>query len=333
MLLLPPHRVISCLPCPCPGGRGGGGRGGSKVRTGARPAPTSLTGAQGSSKYPGHIMRLNKALATHGVASRRSSEELIAEGKVKVNGEPCTNPAQLVNTRKDKLFVEGKGPIELGDQEMFYFAVNKPKGYICSNKASLEHESAGRLAIDLLEPYLVRWAKKTGNENKRPPRLFTVGRLDVNSSGLIFVTNDGEWAQHVSHPSSGLNKEYIVTLERPPNRKEIDTIASGGVVDGTFVQPVAVGLAVDPNQTNPSPQMLQRIRVIVNEGRNREVRTLVAFAGLEVRNLKRIRVGGYRLPPDLKVGDIRALKPWEIRRVSNLGQQKQYMTEVGVEPE
>ncbi|CAG9461812.1 unnamed protein product [Pedinophyceae sp. YPF-701] len=323
------------------GGRGG--RGGGRGGAGGRPSRVRTSGGRGGrggrgqaqkegpnlgqSKYPPHIMRLNKTLATHGVASRRASEALIEESRVKVNGKVVRDPAHLVNTKRDEVEVEGRGKLKLGTTEYYYFAVNKPKGYICSNAPSEGFEGNAKLVVELLEPWIEGYRKREkASKGARPaPRLYSVGRLDVNSSGLIFVTNDGAWAQQVSHPSAGLTKEYVVTTDVAPTKQQLETIAAGGMVDGAFVQPVAVGPA------SSAPDQANRTRIIVNEGRNREVRTLVAYAGLEVRGLKRIRVGGFKLPADLGLGGYRQLRPHEVRRVTNLGSQKTLLMEIGYE--
>ncbi|GAB4814296.1 hypothetical protein N2152v2_001342 [Parachlorella kessleri] len=253
------------------------------------------------------------AVASAGVASRRSADELIFAGKVKVNGEVVKDPATQVNLAKDKVMVEGRALTAAVVPRKYYFAVNKPKGYICSNKLEwgLEFER-GRLVVDLFAEWLKTWQQRQP-KGAIPPRLFPVGRLDVQSVGLIFVTNDGDWAHRVMHPSSGLTKEYSVTLDRKPTLAQLEKMAEGCEVDGAHVQPVAVAVD-DSDLTKPN-----RIRVVVAEGRNREVRTLVSHAGLEVRTLRRVRVGGYRLPRDLAFGQFRELRPHEVRRVINAG--------------
>ncbi|XVF75591.1 hypothetical protein PTKIN_Ptkin13bG0199100 [Pterospermum kingtungense] len=143
--------------------------------------------------------RLSKVLAAAGVASRRGSEELIFDGKVTVNGSVCNAPQTRVDPAKDIIYVSGNRlPKRLPPK--VYLALNKPKGYICSSG-----EKEFRSVLDLFEDYLKSWDKI--NPGSPKPRLFTVGRLDVATTGLIIVTNDGDFAQKLSHPSSNLRKE------------------------------------------------------------------------------------------------------------------------------
>lgn len=302
------------------GGRGAG-RGGRGGRFDAAGRGGMSSAAGGAAKA---TVRLNKAIAEAGVASRRGADELIFAGRVKVNGTECTDPGTQVTPFKDRVVVDGK-PLILSTKR-FYFAINKPKGYICSSVASEGHEDTGRLVIDILRPWVENWRKRmeerdagTGPKRDRPaPRLFTVGRLDVNSTGLIFVTNDGDWAQSIQHPSAGITKEYVVTCERPLSDKDLEVIAAGGVIEDTFVQPVFI----QPMFDETSSRYTRRLKVVVSEGKNREVRRLVGLANVEVKSLKRVRIGGYRLPRDLELGKWRELRENDIKRISNKGAQK-----------
>ncbi|KAG0448540.1 hypothetical protein HPP92_027786 [Vanilla planifolia] len=144
--------------------------------------------------------RLGKVLAAAGVASRRGSEELIFEGKVTVNGSVCTTPQTRVDLSKDSIYVNGNR-LSKKLPPKFYFALNKPKGYICSNGEE------SKSVVSLIDDYWKIWSK--ANHGVPRPRLFTVGRLDVATTGLIIVTNDGDFAQRISHPSSNFTKDSI----------------------------------------------------------------------------------------------------------------------------
>lgn len=245
--------------------------------------------------------RLSKVLAAMGVASRRASEALIFDGMVTVNGEVVTTPQMRVDPRKDKIRVRGK-TLAATPPRSVYYALNKPKGYLCSNKSDT---SSGKLVLDLFEERFQKEEerrKKKGESAGARPRLFTVGRLDVATTGLLLVTNDGQWAQKISHPSNGLTKEYIVTAAHKITRAQFTKVAEGAEFDGTHIAPVAVA---------PVSDSAEKIRIVVNEGKYHEVRILVESAGINLKNLKRVRVGGFRMPRTLKVGQVMNLNSKE----------------------
>ncbi|XP_022892598.1 putative ribosomal large subunit pseudouridine synthase SVR1, chloroplastic isoform X2 [Olea europaea var. sylvestris] len=223
------------------------------------------------------LQRLAKVLAASGVASRRSSEELIFQGKVTVNGSVCNAPQTRVDPAQDVIYVNGS-----------------------------------RLAKKL-PPKLHMLSRRKGNQNKRnpgvpKPRLFTVGRLDVATTGLIIVTNDGEFAHKLSHPSSNLSKEYIATIDGAVNKRHLLALSEGTVVDGVHCTPDVVELL--PQQ----PDILRsRLRIVIHQGRNHEVRELVKNAGLQIHALKRVRIAGFRLPSGLALGKHVELSPSNLR--------------------
>ncbi|KAI3793469.1 hypothetical protein L1987_36088 [Smallanthus sonchifolius] len=244
--------------------------------------------------------RLSKVLAAAGVASRRSCEELIFDGRVTVNGSVCNTPQTRVDPKKDMIYVNGNRlPKKLPPK--VYLAMNKPKGYICSAA-----ESQTKSVLSLFNDYMKSWDKRNPGQPK--PRLFTVGRLDVATTGLIIVTNDGEFAQKISHPSSGFSKEYIATIDGTVHKRHLIAISEGTVIDGVHCTPDAVELLPQqPDKKRP------RLRIVVHEGRNHEVRELVKSAGLQIYSLKRIRIGAFRLPPDLLLGKYIELKPPQLK--------------------
>ncbi|KAF5188534.1 Pseudouridine synthase family protein [Thalictrum thalictroides] len=230
--------------------------------------------------------RLSKVLAASGVASRRSSEALIFEGRVTVNGSVCNTPQTRVDPGRDIIYVNGNR-ISKKLPPKVYIALNKPKGYICSNG-----EKETKSVMLLLEDYFKSWNKI--NQGFPKPRLFTVGRLDVATTGLIIITNDGDFAQKISHPSSGLSKEYIAAVDGVVNKRHLIAVSQGTAIEGVHCKPDSVELLPQQPDT-PRP----RLRIVVHEGRNHEVRELVKNAGLVLYSLKRVRIGGYRLPSDL----------------------------------
>lgn len=217
--------------------------------------------------------RLSKVLANAGVASRRSSEKLIISGKVEVNGEIVVVPQTAVDSEIDQIVVEGK---LIGQESKVYYALHKPTGYVCSQM----RRGREKLVLDLLE------------EEKK---LFTVGRLDKNTAGLLLVTNDGEFSHRVIHPSFGVAKEYLAKVDQQIAAHHILHIAKGTLVDGSLVKPRSVKKVRN-----------NVIKICVGEGKKHEVRLLLEHAGLEVLELSRIRIGGLLLGK-LPVGAYRAL--------------------------
>lgn len=207
--------------------------------------------------------RLSKVLAALGVASRRKCEELIFQGRASVNGKPVLIPQTMVDPEKDKLSVDGETIRHT--QKLVYYVVNKPKGFVCTNASNIK-----RKAISLVP-----------NDDVR---LFTVGRLDKDTTGLLIITNDGHFANEVIHPSSGIEKEYLAKVDKEVVHSHLVAIHQGTVVEGTFVRPISV-----------KKVRKATIKISVREGKKREVRCLLEKAGLEVVELTRIRVGGLTL--------------------------------------
>lgn len=219
--------------------------------------------------------RLNKVLASAGIGSRRHCDEVIFDGRVEVNGEVCIEPGRLVDIERDKVVVDGSRIRR--EEHKVYYILNKPKGYICCQKR-LEEKS--RLATDLLP----------GRH-----RLFTVGRLDRDTTGLILVTNDGDFAQEVIHPSKGVVKSYLAELSAPMTAEDLATMREGVYIEKRLVQPVKVAKVGS-----------RRVKVCLAEGKKHEVRLLLLKAGLKVRELKRVGIGGLSLGP-LPVGAFRPM--------------------------
>lgn len=208
--------------------------------------------------------RLSKILAQCGVASRRAAEELIFAGKVSVNGEIIRIPQTFVSLEEDEITVQGN---KLTHQERkVYYILNKPHGYICTNK----RPGSKKIVVDLFEEV--------------PYRLFTVGRLDRETTGLLIVTNDGHFANKVIHPSSNIPKEYLVKVEQEISIEHLQHISKGAYVEKTWVKPVRV-----------TKVRKGTLKVVIMEGKKREVRTLMEIAGLTIVSLCRIRIGGLHL--------------------------------------
>ncbi len=212
-------------------------------------------------------MRLNKFLSNSGVASRRKCDEIIAEGKVFVNGKQVTELGFKVNEKKDKVMVEGK-VIKL-PSSFVYIKLNKPKGYACT-----AHDEKGRKTIyDLIDC---------------DERLFSVGRLDYDTEGLIILTNDGDFANKVAHPKYEMEKEYRVTCEGDIKESELAVMRKGVVVDGTRMPSAKVEKLSYENG-------FTKLSVVINEGQNRQVRRMFEAIGHDIKLLKRVRIGDVRL--------------------------------------
>ena len=226
--------------------------------------------------------RLAKFLAAAGIASRRACEELIFAGKVKINGKIVELPQTLVDGTEE-IVVEGQ-PVGKVEQKV-YFLLHKPHGYICTAAKS----GRSKRVLDLFD----------GMDK----RLFTVGRLDRDTSGLLIVTNDGHFSNRVIHPSSSIQKEYVVKTDKELTPDHLKVMAAGTEVEGRWVKPLKV-LKVRRGT----------LKVVVAEGRKREVRRLVEAAGLEVRELKRTRIGGLKLG-DLPIGHWRKMSEGEKEQI------------------
>lgn len=201
------------------------------------------------------------------MASRRKCDEIIASGKVTVNGKIVTEIGSQINEKKDKVMVEGKAVCL--PSSFVYIKLNKPKGYACT----ASDEKGRKTIYDLVDC---------------EERLFSIGRLDYNTEGLIILTNDGDFANKVSHPRYDVEKEYRVTIEGKIKESELAVLRKGVVVDGQKMPPAKVKLlSQDEN--------VSKISVVINEGQNRQVRRMFEAIGREIKLLKRVRIGSVRL--------------------------------------
>lgn len=229
--------------------------------------------------------RLSKILSDAGISSRRGAEKLIESGKVTVNEEVVTLPQCRFDSHKESIKVDGK-PIVL-EQKKVYYLLHKPLGFICSSKRF----SNQRIVIDLFKDL--------------PHRLFTVGRLDKDTSGLLILTNDGAFSNKVIHPSSDLVKEYLVRTDKEITHEHLIRMSKGVVIDDVLIQPVFVKKVRRGN-----------FKVGVKEGKKHEVRKLAQCAKLNVHELIRIRIGGLQLG-SLPYGKYRELKSSEKKYIFN----------------
>ena len=224
-------------------------------------------------------MRLNRFLAAAGVGSRRHCDELIADGRVTINGRVCTDfSAQPTET--DHVKVGGK---IVHSERRLYIILHKPAGFVSTRR----DPNARDTIFDLLPPKF--------------PRLFNIGRLDAQTEGLLILTNDGDLAQHLTHPRSKVEKEYEVTLDRPWDPALTPKLLAGIMLDGQRAR-------IEKLQTMRST----RLRVILRQGINRQIRRMFFALGYDVKRLVRTRVGHLRMG-DLPRGHWRPLNKTELK--------------------
>lgn len=225
--------------------------------------------------------RVQKVLARAGLGSRRVCDEMVADGRVKVNGVRA-EPGTRVDPETDVVEVDG---VAIGVRPgLVYYLLNKPRGVV-----STSSDPQGRPTVVELMP--------------GEPRVFTVGRLDADTEGLLLLTNDGDLAQKVAHPSHGVDKEYLAEVDGVPARGALRRLREGVELDDGRTAPAKVSLVGD-----------SALRIVIHEGRNRQVRRMCEAVGHPVRRLVRTRIGpltDHKLAP----GEWRDLTQAEVREL------------------
>ncbi len=229
-------------------------------------------------------MRLNKFIALSGLTSRRKADALIEEGRVEVNGKVVTKLGILINPYKDKVKVDGR--IIAPPKKEVYLAFNKPRGYVTTMDDELGRKSIATLFYNF------------------PVRIFPVGRLDMDTEGLIFLTNDGEFAYIVTHPKFKIEKEYHVWAEGEITEEDIKKLRKGLFIEGRIVRPKLIEVLKHDRKNTMA-------KIVITEGRKREVRRMFHYMGHKVVRLIRTRIGPVKLG-DLRSGKYRDLTPSEI---------------------
>ncbi len=252
-------------------------------------APPLSQELHGKSAAP---QRLQKILAAAGLGSRRSCEALIAAGRVEVDGQVASELGCCVDPRNQEIRVDGTA---LAKSRRVYFLVNKPTGIVSTNR-----DPSGRPRVIDLVP------KGFGH-------VYTVGRLDLSSEGLILVTNDGELANRLTHPRYEVPKVYMVLVAGVPSDESLAKLQQG--------VHLAEGRAhVDRLRVVKSRRQSTQLEMVLREGRNREIRRLLAAVGHKVLRLKRVAMGPLRLA-DLPVGEVRRLEPREVKELIHASRQ------------
>lgn len=213
----------------------------------------------------GEIVRLQKYIAMSGAASRRAAEKMIDEGRISVNGVPVTEQGIKVEIGNDR--VEVDGVLVKAVEKKIYIALNKPEGYVTTVKDQFDRPTV----MDLVQKEI-------------HTRIFPVGRLDYETEGLLLMTNDGDWANRVTHPRFESSKKYYAVLKGVLTIPELNRIRRGVVIDGKKTSPAECEiLEIDMGMT--------LVELTIHEGRNRQVRKMFETVGHEVKKLRRDSVG------------------------------------------
>jgi 23S rRNA pseudouridine2605 synthase len=236
--------------------------------------------------------RLQKVLAAAGVGSRRDCEELIRDGRVAIDKQTVTELGTRVDPLRQEIRVDGEA---LRKPKRQYFAVNKPVGVVTTS-----HDPSGRERVIDLVP--------------TEERVFAVGRLDRSSEGLILVTNDGEFANRITHPRYGVEKTYLVRVAGAPDRKQLARLTKGVHLAEGYARAQSIAVKKKHGQSTD-------LMIVLNEGRNREIRRILARVGHKVLALKRIAVGPIKLG-DLPLGAWRKLLPAEVESLLQVAKEK-----------
>ncbi|RVU54946.1 pseudouridine synthase [Anaerosphaera multitolerans] len=234
-------------------------------------------------------MRLQKYMAHSGAASRRKSEEYILEGRVKVNDEIVKELGYIVDPEKDRVYLDGKRLKII--KKHTYILLNKPLGVV----STASDEKGRRTVIDLVE-----------NDS----RLYPVGRLDIDTTGLILLTDDGEVTNKLTHPKNIIEKKYIATVEGRPNKNELNILRKGVMVGREKYAPAKVKILKAFEKDSI-------IEVVIHEGKNHQVKLMFEKINHPVKKLKRISIGDLELG-DLEVGNYRYLNEEEVKYLKKL---------------
>ena len=232
--------------------------------------------------------RVQKILSARGIASRRKAEEMICQGRVMCNGVVCSL-GQTADPEKDIIWVDGKPlPVE---GERVYILLHKPRGYVTTLSDEKGRKNASQLVADC------------------GMRVYPVGRLDMDSEGLLLFTNDGEFANRMMHPSHNIEKTYKVTVTGYTD-EGFESLKRPVELDGYMIKPPKVKVIRKPTEKSNKAVML----ITIHEGRNRQVRRMCAISGMDVTRLIRIQEGALELA-DLPCGKWRYLSANEVDRL------------------
>lgn len=239
----------------------------------------------------GEIVRLQKYMAMCGAASRRKAEELIRDGKVKVNGKTIREMGTKVEIGADK--VELSGELLKYAEKKYYIMLNKPSGYVSTVSDQFERPTV----IDLISEDI-------------SARIFPVGRLDYETEGLLLLTNDGDFTYRITHPKFRTDKTYIAVLKGGITIKGLAALRKGVDIGGYVTSPADVEILDAENGKTT-------VRIVIHEGKNRQVRKMFEAVGSKVEHLKRVKIGTVEIG-NLPLGRWRYLTSHEINYLKNL---------------
>ena len=233
-------------------------------------------------------MRLEKFLSESGIASRRDAKKHISAGRVTVNGERVLIPGTHIAPQQDEIIFDGK---QVGGKpKQIYLMLHKPAGYVTTVRDEQGRPTVMALVSDISE------------------RIYPVGRLDLDTEGLLLMTNDGDFAHRILHPSHEIQKTYVAWVEGQPNRREIQRLRAGIEIEEGVITSAQV------DQIGRTERQAQ-FRIVIHEGKKRQIRRMFHAVGHDVLDLKRIRIGSLSLGR-LVIGKHRFLTPAEIESLN-----------------
>lgn len=233
-------------------------------------------------------IRLNKYLASLGVASRRAIDKMVEDGRIEVNGELAESGVKV--NSEDEIKIDSK-LIETDKEEKVYYLLNKPKEYLCSSK----DDRGRKLAIDLID------------DNKR---LFNIGRLDYETEGLILITNDGDIFNHLIHPKKEIFKTYIATVSGELNKASLFTLRDGVELEDGKTLPANVNVLKGGKKTTI-------VEISIREGKNRQIRRMLRALDHRVYELRRVAIGELKVD-GIGLGEYRKLTKEELEYIKSL---------------
>jgi len=231
-------------------------------------------------------MRIDKFISEQAGVSRSDAKAMIKKGQILVNDAPVKSADQKIDPEKDRIVIGGK---EIAYREFIYIMLNKPDGVICATRDGLS-----ATVLELIPSEL------------RRKGLFPAGRLDKDTEGFVFITDDGALAHKMLSPKNHVEKEYVVTLERPAEEQYISIFEEGMTIDGgEKCLPAKLSFTDEPNV----------VKLVLHEGKYHQVKRMMEAVGNRVTHLRRVRMGGIELDPTLASGECREITDEELARL------------------